>query len=148
MADLRDLTITHYNVVIVLLLIMALALGIVGGLGLMGTMSLNVIERTREIGVLRAIGATNGAVRQIVVGEGVLIGVFSWFLGALLALPLSRGLSDAVGIATLQVPLSYRFSTSGALLWLGLVILLAALASALPAWQASQLTVREVLAYE
>jgi putative ABC transport system permease protein len=121
MADLRDLTATHYNVIIVLLLIMALALGIVGGLGLMGTMSLNVIERTREIGVLRAIGASDNAVRQIVVGEGVLIGVVSWFLGVLLALPLSWGLSDAVGIATLQVPLSYRFSTSGALLWLGLV---------------------------
>ncbi|HEU5098971.1 MAG TPA: ABC transporter permease [Roseiflexaceae bacterium] len=76
--DLRALTTTHYNVVVILLLVMAIVLGAVGGLGLMGTMSLNVLERTREIGLMRAIGATSRAIRQIVVVEGVLIGIFSW----------------------------------------------------------------------
>jgi putative ABC transport system permease protein len=147
-ADLRLLTTTHYNVVILLLLIMAIVLGVVGGLGLMGTMSLNVLERTREIGLMRAIGASNQAILQIVIVEGILIGVFSWFLGLILAFPLSKVLSDAVGIAMLQVPLSYTFSFGGVLLWLGLVIVLAAVASSLPAWNASRLTVKDVLAYE
>jgi putative ABC transport system permease protein len=146
--DLRTLTTTHYNVVVVLLLVMAIVLGVVGGLGLMGTMSLNVLERTREIGLMRAIGASNQAIWQIVIVEGVLIGLFSWMLGLLLAFPLSKGLSDAVGIAMLQVPLSYTFSFAGVLLWLGLVVVLAAVASFLPAWNASRLSVKDVLAYE
>lgn len=138
----------QFNIIIALLLVMAVLLAVVGGLGLMGTMSINVLERTREIGVMRAIGASNGAIRRIVIIEGVLIGVISWLLGTGLAIPLSRPLSDAVGVALLQSPLSYVFSTSGALIWLGVVLLLSALASVLPAWNASRLTVRAVLAYE
>ena len=130
------------------LLIMAVLLAVVGGLGLMGTMSINVLERTREIGVLRAIGASNGAVLRIVIAEGVLIGVLSWAIGALLALPLSLLLSNAVGVAFLQMPLDFVFSLSGLAIWLGIVVLLAALASFLPAWSASRVTVRDVLAYE
>jgi putative ABC transport system permease protein len=76
------------------------------------------------------------------------IGVLSWLLGSLLALPLSRLLSDAVGQAMSGVPLSFRFSASGVGLWLLIVIALSALASLLPARSASRLTVREVLAYE
>ncbi len=137
-----------FNGVLVLLLIMALLLAAVGGLGLMGTMSINVLERTREIGVMRAIGASDGAVARVFVVEGIVIGALSWLLGAPLAFPVSKLLSDSVGIAFFNWPLSYTFSTSGALLWLAVVVVLAALASFVPAWNASRLTVRDVLAYE
>jgi putative ABC transport system permease protein len=136
-----------FDIVIALLLIMAVLLAVVGGLGLMGTMSINVIERTREIGVMRAIGASNRAVLQIVMVEGMLVGGLSWCVGVLVALPISKLLSDAVGIA-LQTPLSYVFSMLGVLLWLGIVVVLAAVASFLPAWSAARVTVRDVLAYE
>jgi putative ABC transport system permease protein len=138
----------QFNIVVVLLLVMATLLGVVGGLGLMGTMSLNVLERTREIGVMRAIGASNGAVRQVFVVEGVLIGVLSWLIGSFLALPMSRILSDQVGILFIQTPLSYVFSLFGVALWLAIVVGIATLASILPARSASRLTVRDVLAYE
>jgi putative ABC transport system permease protein len=85
---------------------------------------------------------------QIVIAEGVLIGLLSWLAGVVLALPLGKLLSDAVGAQFLQVSLSYTFSGQGALLWLALVIMLAALASYLPAQRAVRLTVREVLVYE
>jgi len=134
--------------IIALLLIMALLLALVGGLGLMGTMSINVLERTREIGVLRAIGAPNKGVSQVFIREGIAIGVLSWAVGSLLAFPLGKALSDGVGIPVLGVPLNYSYSTTGVLIWLALVILLSALASLLPARNASRLTVREVLAYE
>jgi putative ABC transport system permease protein len=114
----------------------------------MGTMSINVLEQTREIAVMRAIGASNGALRSLVVAEGVLIGVISWIIGAALAIPLSVALSTIVGNAFLRAPLSYAFSLSGAALWLVVVILLAALASILPAWNASRVSVRDALAYE
>ena len=69
-------------------------------------------------------------------------------LGLLLALPISRVLSDQVGMLFLGAPLSYTYSTTGALIWLVLSVSLAGLASFLPAWNASRLTVRDVLAYE
>jgi putative ABC transport system permease protein len=136
------------GIIIALLLIMAILLAVVGGLGLMGTMSINVLERTREIGVLRAIGAPNRGVAQVFIREGVLIGVLSWALGAALAFPLGRLLSDAVGVPLMGAPLSFSYSLNGVWLWLAIVVLLSALASLLPARNASRLTVREVLSYE
>ena len=74
-----------------------------------------------EIGVLRAIGASNGAVMQNVLVEGVLIGWLSWALGMLGAMPLSALLADAVGVAFMQEPLRHTFSVTGAALWLGII---------------------------
>ncbi len=148
MAEERAENEAIFNIVINLLAVMAVLLALVGGLGLMGMMSISVLERTREIGVMRAIGGSDGAVRRVFIVEGVIIGLISWLLGVVIALPLSQLLSRAVGLALLQTPLVYTFSLEGMLLWLALVVLLSALASFLPAWNASRLTVREVLAYE
>lgn len=137
-----------FNIIISLLLIMAVLMAIVGGLGLMGTMSINVLERTREIGVMRAIGASDGAVVQVFMIEGVLIGLLSWLIGSALALPLSKLLSDAVGLAFWQAPLSYMFSPLGAGVWFVVVVIISSMSSFLPARGASRVTVREVLAYE
>ena len=138
----------NINIVVSLLFIMAVLLAVVGGLGLMGTMSINVLERTREIGVLRAIGAPNSGVAWVFVLESVFIGVLSWSFGSLLGFPLGKLLSDAVGTTLLGSPLTFSFSMSGICLWLIMVVVLSALASFLPARNASRLTVREVLAYE
>jgi len=127
---------------------MAVLLAVVGGLGLAGTMSINVLERSREIGVMRAVGASDGAVLRIFLTEGMLIGLISWALGALCSLPISRLLSDVVGLAFMRSPLTYSFATSGTLLWLAIVMALAAAASFWPSWRAMRLSVREVLAYE
>ncbi len=137
-----------FDVVVSLLLVMAFLLALVGGLGLMGTMSINVLERTREIGVLRAIGAPNRGVAQVFILEGIGIGVMSWLMGAALAIPMTQGLNAAVGDAVLGQPLTYAYSIQGLWLWLGVVVVLSALASFIPARNASRLTVREVLAYE
>jgi putative ABC transport system permease protein len=139
---------SQFDIIVVFLMVMAILLAVGGALGLMGTMSINVLERMREIGVMRAIGASDGAVLRVFMAEGLLIGLLSWLLGTLLAFPLSKLLSDAVGTAFWRSPLSYSFSPGGALLWLLLVVLLAALATSLPALRASRVSVREVLAYE
>jgi putative ABC transport system permease protein len=136
-----------FQIIFILLLVVASILALVGGLGLMGTMSINVLERTREVGVMRAIGATTIAILQIVILEGMLIGAISWFIGVLLALPLSRMLSDLVGHMLIGSSLDYQFSMGGTTVWLVLVLVLAAIASFLPAMNAARLTVREVLSY-
>ena len=130
------------------LMIMALLTVAVGGIGLTSTMSMNVLERTREIGVMRAIGATNGAIRQMVVVEGVLVGLLSWLIALGLSFPLSRLICAGVGTALLQRPLDYVFNWEGVVIWLGLVVVISALASLWPAINAARLTVRDALAYE
>lgn len=97
---------------------------------------------------MRAICASNWQVTWIVLQEGLIIGTISWLAGVLLAIPLSKALSDAVGLGLLKSELSYTFSVEGALLWLAIILVIAGLSSWMPARQASQLTVREVLAYE
>lgn len=146
--DLRSATILQFQVIISFLLVMALLIALVGGLGLMGTMSLNVIERSREIGIMRAIGARDGDIRQIVIIEGVFIGLLSWLAGAVLALPLGKLLNDIVGQGFLQTPLNDAVSLSGALIWLGFITVLSILSSILPARRATREPIREVLAYE
>ncbi len=136
------------QVIFAVLMILSVLLAAVGGLGLMGTMSLNVLERTREIGVLRAVGASNGSVRKLVLIEGLFVGVMSWLLGTVMAFPFGIGLANAVSLAIMQTTLAFKFSTPSMAIWMVLVLLIATLASLIPAHNASQLTVREVLAYE
>ena len=145
---IRDFTGNFFSVIISLLLVMGVLIASVGALGLAGTMSTNVLERTREIGVLRAIGASDGAVLRIVIVEGILIGMISWIIGAMLAFPIGFALSNGIGLALFKEPLTYVFSSNGVFTWLAIVIVLAIVASFLPARSASRLTVREVLAYE
>ncbi len=147
-AQLRTLISTSFDVIIAFLLAMAVLLGIVGGLGLMGTMSINVLERTREIGVMRAIGASNNSILRIVLLEGAVIGLISWIIGGIFAIPAGAVLTRTLGQVLLQSEPTYIFSVSGAVLWLVIVLILAVVASFLPARRASSLTVREVLSYE
>ncbi len=136
------------NTLVVFLLIMALLTAMVGSMGLTGTMGMNVLERTREIGVMRSIGAVDRVVMKTVIVEGILIGVISWFLGALLSFPFTTLLSTIISLAIFQTQIDVVFTPEGFLIWLGLVIILAAVASVLPARNAARLTIREVLAYE
>ena len=147
-ADIREAIEYQFNIIVIFLAVMAVLIALVGGLGLTGTMSINVMERTREIGVMRAVGASDGSVMRIVLVEGIFVGLISWGLGALMAYPIGKLLSDAVGIAFMESPLTYSFSTNGAIGWLLAVLVIATLASLIPAWNASRLSVRETLAYE
>ncbi|MGE5073362.1 MAG: ABC transporter permease, partial [Anaerolineae bacterium] len=136
------------DIFVYFVLSMAVMIAIVGGLGLMGTMSINVLERTREIGVMRAIGASNWNIQSIVIAEGMVIGLISWILSILLAFPITTALCTGVGLAILTMPMPSVFGITGVIAWLIGTLVLGGLASALPAHRASSLTVRDTLAYE
>ncbi len=139
---------TLFTTMLVFVSVMALLLGVVGGLGLAGTMTMNVVERSREIGVMRAIGARDSAVLLVFLAEGLLIGFLAWLVGVIVSLPISKLLSDALGQSFVQRPLAFTPAIDGILAWLAVVAVLATVASFLPAWRATRLAVREVLAYE
>lgn len=136
------------NILTSFLLIMASLIALVGSIGLTGTMSMNVLERTREIGIMRAIGASDRAVINLVMIEGLLIGILSWFFGTLLAFPISTLLSNAINLALFGAPSGFTFTITGPVVWLGVVLLLSVFASIIPAHNAASLTIREVLSYE
>lgn len=130
------------------LLVMAVLTAMVGSIGLTGTMSMNILERTREIGVMRAVGAHNQIISTLVIVEGLLIGLLSYTLGAVFSFPITYLLSNVISIAIFNSPAKFAFTLQGFGIWLAVVVLLSVLASVLPARNASRLTIREVLAYE
>jgi putative ABC transport system permease protein len=138
----------HMLMIYVFLAVVSAIIAAIGGLGLMTTMSLNVLERRREMGVLRAIGASPAAVWLIVVTEGVAIGVLSWVLAALAAWPVSKVMGDWIGTRVFTGGLDFRFEIGSLLSALAASIIVALVASFLPAWQASRTTVREALSHE
>jgi putative ABC transport system permease protein len=137
-----------FTIIVAFLILMALLLAAVGGLGLTTTMSINILERVREIGVLRAIGASNASVRQIVLVEGLIMGVLSWVVGVALSWPISTFMSDQLGLALIKVPLNFQYSIGAAVLWFFVLQGVAVVASLGPARNAVRMTIREVLAYE
>jgi putative ABC transport system permease protein len=138
----------HMVMIYWFLIVVSSILAGVGGLGLMTTMSLNVLERRREMGVLRAIGATPSMVFLLVVAEGAFVGLSSWALAAILAWPVSKVLGEVFVMLMFKSGLDFFFDPAGLLIWLGLSAFLGAAASFLPAWQASRCSVREAIGYE
>jgi putative ABC transport system permease protein len=136
------------DILVTFLLIMALLTAVVGSMGLMGTMGMNVLERTREIGIMRSIGAVDAEIMRTVIVEGMVIGGISWLIGAALSFPITYLLSDIVSVAIFKSPIAVHFTYQGFAIWLLVVLALSAVASILPARNAARLTIREVLAYE
>jgi putative ABC transport system permease protein len=137
----------HLGPVILILLGVALPLGVVGVIGLASTMSTNILDRTREFGVMHAIGARPKAVRRIVVAEGVFLALASCLMAILPALGLTAVLGAGLGNLFFSAPLPFRVSVLAVGIWVVLVILGAALATDAAATRASRITVREALAY-
>jgi putative ABC transport system permease protein len=146
--ELRQQTKAQFDTITTLMLAMAILAAVVGAVGLMTTMSINVVERGREIGVMRAIGATSASILGIFIAEGILVGVLSWLLAVPLSYPGARVFSGVVGSTLLELPLDFQYSVAGSALWLVVIVVLSALASLYPALRATQVSVREALAYE
>jgi putative ABC transport system permease protein len=138
----------HLLMVAGFLLVMAQLAIVVGGLGLASTMSLGVLERTREIGVLRAIGASPRAIMALVQTEGLVIALLSWLLAIPLSLPVSLLLGRAFGQIMIPVPLTLRPEGTALGIWLAIVVLVSIVACAWPAARAGRISVVGALAYE
>ena len=147
-AESRSATAANLDIIAIMLLSMVALVTLVGGLGLASTMSINVLERTREIGVLRSLGAKTPVVRRVVLVEGLVIGLVSAAIGTIGAVPLGIWLSATLGPLILYHPLDFVFSWAGAALWLVIVAAIAIVASLAPAQSAARLTIRETLSYD
>jgi len=106
-----------------------------------------VMERRREIGVMRAIGASSWTIARLFIGEGLILGWLSWLIALPLSIPAGKGMVEAIG-AAFQIDIIYNYTLVGAVLWFLIITVLSIIASWLPAHGASRISVRESLAYQ
>lgn len=143
----REYAFNTFSIVNQMLFSLALVMGVVGGIGLMGSLSISVVERTREIGVLRSIGGTSPVIMTMFVLEGVLQGVMSWLLAVPVSFLIARPLAGLLGRTIFQVSLDFAYNWTAVWVWLLAVVCIAFLASLIPAHAAGRISVRESLAY-
>ena len=132
---------------VILLGLMAVIIGVVGSIALSGALSLSVMERRREIGVMRAIGASTWAIFRLFIGEGLILGWLSWLIALPLSIPAGQLMVKALGTA-FQLDIVYQYTPRGAIMWLVIITVLSIFASWLPAFGATRISVRESLAYQ
>jgi len=137
----------QFGVVTKMLMVMSILIAAVGAIGLAGTLSINVLERRREIGVMRAIGASSFTIANIFIGEGLLLGLIAWAIAIPLSIPVGQAFSAVIG-QVINFDIIYQFSWNGALTWLVIIVVLSVLGSLLPAIRATRVSVRQSLAYE
>ena len=138
----------------ILLIVQAVIIGIasisvlVGGVGIMNTMYTSVLERTREIGVMKAIGAKNSDIMIIFLIESGLLGLVGGIIGILLGIGISKSVeliaSAALGSSLIKAEFPL-YLIIGSLLF---SFIIGTLSGALPAYQASKLRPIEALRYE
>jgi putative ABC transport system permease protein len=145
--DARATNEWQFSLVTNMLLALSVIVAIVGGIALMGALSIGVIERTKEIGVLRAIGARSRTILGIFVMEGVLQGLISWVIAIPLSLAVSPIAASQLGHIMFGATLDYQYSWLAVGMWLGIVVVVSLLASILPARGATRISVRDSLAY-
>jgi len=133
-------------IIVGLLGIMAVTMAAVGSIALGGVLSINVMERRREIGVMRAIGASTLTIAALFIGEGLTLGLLSWLLALPFSVPASWLMSKALGVMVMS-EIVYQYSEMGVLYWLVIISLLSVIASWLPAQKATTISVRESLTY-
>ncbi|MCB0195345.1 MAG: ABC transporter permease [Anaerolineae bacterium] len=145
--DIIKLASQDISIIVGLLGTMAVVMALVGSIALSGVLSINVLERRREIGVMRAIGASTLTIGRLFIGEELTLGLLSWIIALPLSIPTSWLMSQALGVVVLS-QIAYQYSEIGVLYWLVIVIVLSIVASWLPARSATTISVRESLTYQ
>ena len=137
----------QFGIVISFLLALAVMVAAVGGIALMGALSIGVVERTQEIGVLRAIGARSRTIMGMFVMEGILQGLLSWLIAVPLSFLIAKPMADALGKVMFSANLDYAYDSGAVGIWLAIILIISILASAVPARNATLVSVRDSLAY-
>jgi putative ABC transport system permease protein len=121
-------------------------IALVGGIGLFNALAMGVLERRREIGILRSMGATGRKVAQVFWTEGVSLGIVAWVIACLIGVPIAYGFIQFVGTLLIQTP--FALNPVSMLLMLVFIVAVASLATIGPVWSASRVKIAATLRYE
>lgn len=134
------------SVLTIALAAMSLLVGLIGALGVLNTLTLNVVERRREVGVLRVLGGSDLNLIQSFLTEGLALGMSGWAVGIVLGYPLGALLTHIMEAVLFHI--EYIFEVRMTLIGLLFALILAGTASLVPALAAARLKAGQVLRYE
>jgi putative ABC transport system permease protein len=138
----------HLDILTGLLMLIAGIALMVGAMGLASTISISVVERFREIAVLKAIGGRGSSIAALFVTEAVATALIGWAISVAVTPLLSRPVVSVLGSAVIGYKFEYRTSPIGVALALGVALAVALLAAILPIRTAIGLTIRNGLRAE
>ncbi|HNW52313.1 MAG TPA: ABC transporter permease [Prolixibacteraceae bacterium] len=144
----KERVIDHLVVITSMLIMVTLLLILVGGLGLITTMGINMVERLRELSILRAIGVDTPKLYQLILTEGFLTGWMSWVIAVVASVPVSYYLGNKFFEIFFETTLNFDVSLTGILVWLAIIIVFSTIAVVVPARSANKRSIREGLSYE
>ncbi len=138
------------HILIILYAIMAMAgmVLIIGSLGIISVMNINIMERKREIGIMRAIGGSNVQIQKIIITEMLLFGLVSWILAWLVSIPVSRWFSDFFGLVIIETELDFMIEPMGFIITFIVMLAILFFSGIFPIRNARKITVREALVSE
>jgi len=136
----------NWFILYALLYAVALIVGVAGVLGLANALTASVLERRREIGLLRAMGASGWRVGQVFWSEGLALGGIAWLAGGMIGLPLAYLFVRAFG--QWVMPVDFVFNPAAFVVMLVAVVVIATMATIAPASRASQIRIADMLRYE
>lgn len=144
----KERVVDHLVIITTMLIMVTMLLIIVGGLGLITTMSINIIERLRELSILRAIGVTNRKLYHLTMTEGLIIGLLSWVLSLIMSVPIGYYLGNKFFNLFFETTLNYSVSIKGIVIWFSIIVVFSAVAVLVPARNAIKQSVAMGLSYE
>ena len=146
-AEYRAAVYEHVLMIYVFLVVASCIIAVVGTLGLVTTMGINILERRREIGVLRAIGATPMMITAIITGEALTVAIASWAAAVIMAFPITKLLTGMIG-RLMHGQFDFTIAPFGVEASLVASAAIAISASIVAARSAMSLPIRKTLAYE
>lgn len=146
--DAKSILSNHLITIASFLVIASIMVIIVGVMGLISSTELNVLERMREIGIMRSIGAMPRDILHMIIYENLFIGFISWLLACITAVPLSTMIGNTFGNIFLKTTLDNIFDPSGMIIWFLLIMIINIVVSIIAIRKAMRLPVNKVLSYE
>jgi len=143
-----DVVEDHFEIIFYLMMLLTLIIIFIACNGIMLTMMTNIIERTRETGVLKAVGAANSELAKMIFAEAVFIGFIAWFLGCIVTLPLSLAVAYFLGLLLIQTPFELVLNPLIFVYTLPISIAVTTIASLIPMQSIMKMPVREALIHE
>ena len=146
--DGADVVAGHFDIIFSLMLLLTVIIIFIAANGILLTMTTNMLERTRETGVLKAIGASGRELMTMIFSEGCLMAVLAWLFACILTIPLSYGVAYWLGMLTIQTPFPLTLEPMIFIYTLPLMIMVTTLASLIPMLSITKQPIREALIYE
>ncbi len=137
---------SKYQIIYTLFDAVAIIIALVGAVGLSNALAMSVLERRREIGILRSMGAVSRKVAQVFWTEGMTLGVLAWVLALVLGFPAAFGF--ILIQARLLAPVPFAFNPIYIVWMLIVILVLASLASIGPTFGAMRIKIAQTLRYE